>query len=38
MSDSGARDLCRELVEREASGVAHATSPLVQEAAVALSN
>ncbi|GJN09124.1 hypothetical protein PR202_ga27102 [Eleusine coracana subsp. coracana] len=38
MSESGARDMCREQVEREASGVAHATGPLVQEAAVALSN
>ncbi|TVU48409.1 hypothetical protein EJB05_08045 [Eragrostis curvula] len=38
MSDSGKRDMCREQVEREASGVAHATGPLVQEAAVALSN
>ncbi|XP_062209843.1 beta-amylase 2, chloroplastic [Phragmites australis] len=38
MSESGARDLCREQVEREAAGVARATEPLVQEAAVALSN
>jgi beta-amylase len=38
MSGSGARNMCREQVEREASGVAHATGPLVQEAAVALSN
>ncbi|WVZ55422.1 hypothetical protein U9M48_006082 [Paspalum notatum var. saurae] len=34
----GARDKCREQVEREAEGVAHATQPLVQEAAVALTN
>uniref|UniRef100_A0A0D9VPD8 Beta-amylase n=1 Tax=Leersia perrieri TaxID=77586 RepID=A0A0D9VPD8_9ORYZ len=39
MKESGAsRDVCREQVEREAQGVAHATQPLVQEAAVALSN
>ncbi|KAF8780061.1 hypothetical protein HU200_001712 [Digitaria exilis] len=38
MSGAGKRDLCREQLEREASGVAHATQPLVQEAAVALTN
>ncbi|KAF0927911.1 hypothetical protein E2562_036888 [Oryza meyeriana var. granulata] len=38
MSESGVRDVCREQVEREALGVAHATEPLVQETAVALSN
>ncbi|KAG8073411.1 hypothetical protein GUJ93_ZPchr0006g41370 [Zizania palustris] len=38
MSESGAPDMCREQVEREALGVAHATEPLVHEAAAALSN
>ncbi|CAN6314099.1 unnamed protein product [Urochloa humidicola] len=38
MSGAGKKDMCREQVEREASGVAHATQPLVQEAAVALTN
>jgi len=38
MSGAGKRDMCREQVEREASGVAHATQPLVHEAAVALTN
>jgi beta-amylase len=38
MSGAGKEDMCREQVEREASGVAHATQPLVQEAAVALTN
>ncbi|XP_052149388.1 beta-amylase 2, chloroplastic [Oryza glaberrima] len=38
MTESGVRDVCREQVEREAQGVAHATGSLVHEAAVALSN
>ncbi|KAL6902332.1 hypothetical protein ACP4OV_005208 [Aristida adscensionis] len=38
MSEAGARDMCREQVEREAAGVAHATEPLVHEAAAALRN
>jgi beta-amylase len=38
MSQPGAREACREQVEREAEGVAHATQPLVHEAAVALTD
>ncbi|ONL93538.1 beta amylase2 [Zea mays] len=38
MTEPGAREACREQVEREAEGVAHATQPLVHEAAVALTN
>ncbi|XP_051182790.1 beta-amylase 2, chloroplastic [Lolium perenne] len=38
MTETGVRDVCREQVEREAQGVAHATQPLVHEAAAALAN
>lgn len=38
MTETGVRDVCREQVEREAEGVAHATQPLVHEAAAALRN
>uniref|UniRef100_A0ACD5WIV9 Uncharacterized protein n=1 Tax=Avena sativa TaxID=4498 RepID=A0ACD5WIV9_AVESA len=38
MTETGVRDVCREQVEREAQGVAHATQHHIHEAAAALVN